>query len=133
MPRRRNCQQVEQILAGGFGAFVEGHYLAGIGALLDHPGTGAGSAGAGEIASLYTLTRFVGEGVGAHLVRYALGRAEETGSEFVFACTTAERVVAFFERQGFRVVGPEEIPPEKWRDYDSKRRARVTCLRRELG
>ena len=118
---------VEQLLASGFGAFVEGRHLAGIGALLDHPGDGAG-----EIASLYTLTRFLGEGMGGHLVRFALERARELGRRYVFACTTSESVVGFFEREGFRIVDERDIPQQKWRGYDSERRARVTCLRREL-
>ncbi|MEE9608914.1 MAG: GNAT family N-acetyltransferase [Myxococcota bacterium] len=124
----RSPQEVERVLGSGFGAFIEGRYLAGVGALLDHP-----TARAGEIVSLYTLTRFLGEGVGGHLVAFARERARERGHEFVFACTTAERVAGFFERQGFRRVAPEEIPPEKWQAYDPARRSRVHCLRRDLG
>lgn len=123
----RSPEEVERVLVAGLGAFVEGSHLAGIGALLEHP-----EDRAGEIASLYTLTRFVGEGVGAHLVRSALERARQRGLSYVFACTTAERVVGFFERQGFRRVEPAEIPASKWRDYDPERRARVRCLRVDL-
>lgn len=123
----RSPEQVEQVLVAGMGAFVEGSHLAGIGALLEHP-----EDGAGEIASLYTLTRFVGEGIGAHLVRFALERARERGLSYVFACTTAERVVGFFGRQGFRTVEPGGIPASKWRDYDPERRARLRCLRIDL-
>jgi hypothetical protein len=32
----------------------------------------------------------------------------------------------------FGSPGPEEIPAEKWRDYDPDRRARAHCLRRKL-
>ena len=124
----RSPEEVEQVLASGFGAFVEDRHLAGIGALLFHE-----SSGAGEIASLYTLTRFLGEGVGAHLVRFALEQARERGCPYVFACTTSERVVGFFEREDFCRVSPDEVPPEKWRDYDPNRKARATCLRRDTG
>jgi N-acetylglutamate synthase-like GNAT family acetyltransferase len=51
----------------------------------------------------------------------------------VFACTTSERVAGFFERNGFARVGADEIPAEKWRDYDPARRARVLCLLRDLA
>jgi len=121
----RAAEDVETVLVNGFGAFVEGVHLAGIGALLVQ---GAG----GEIASLYTLTRFIGGGIGGHLIRFAVERAAQAGMRFVFACTTSERVVAFFEANGFRAVGPEEIPETKWDGYDSERRERLRCLRREL-
>jgi N-acetylglutamate synthase-like GNAT family acetyltransferase len=123
----RSASEIERVVANGFGAFVEGRHLAGIGALIVHR-----AARAGEIASLYTLTRFLGEGIGGHLVGHALERAGASGCQFAFACTTAERVVAFFERQGFRRVGDGEIPADKWRGYDPARRAVVCCLRRDL-
>jgi N-acetylglutamate synthase-like GNAT family acetyltransferase len=136
----RGPDQLEEILANAFGVFVEGRYLAGVGALLPHAGEpGAsgelgtsGEPGCGEIGSLYTLTRFLGEGVGAHLVNFALECAAEQGFPYVFACTTSERVQTFFERHGFRVVGPDEIPREKWQGYPEERRARVRCVRCDL-
>jgi len=123
----RSGEAVDAILASGFGAFVEGRHLAGIGALL--PG---GEERSGEIASLYTLTRFLGEGVGGSLVGFACSRARELGLSHVYACTTSQRVGAFFARNGFRAVGREEIPEAKWRGYDAERRAHVLCYRREL-
>jgi amino-acid N-acetyltransferase len=121
----RTPEDVEAVLVNGFGAFVEGVHLAGIGALLAQ---GSG----GEIASLYTLTRFLGGGIGGHLIRFAVERANQAGMRFVFACTTSERVVAFFEANGFRAVGPDEIPDAKWDGYDPERRARLRCLRLDL-
>ena len=123
----RSPEQIERVLTDGFGAFVEGRHLAGIGALLCH-----GEPGVGEIASLYTLTRFLGEGIGAHLVTFACDRARELGCVFAAAVTTSERVAGFFERNGFRRVPADEIPAEKWRDYDPLRRVRALCLRRDL-
>jgi N-acetylglutamate synthase-like GNAT family acetyltransferase len=124
----RDEAEVDGLLAAGFGAFVEGRDLSGIGSLLASlDGKGA------EIAGLYTLTRFLGEGVGFSLVAYALAEAERRGLAYVFACTVSERVGAFFERNDFRAVGQEEVPLEKWRDYDPARRERVRCYRRELG
>jgi amino-acid N-acetyltransferase len=122
----RSPDDLDRVFANGFGAFVEGRHLAGIGALLPHP-----ESGTGEIASLYTLTRFLGEGIGSHLVSALCEHSRERGDVFVFACTTTERVARFFERHGFRRVSPDEIPAEKWRNYDARRRPRVRCLRRD--
>lgn len=123
----RSPEQLDRVFACGVGAFVEGRYLAGIGALLPYP-----QSRAGEIASLYTLTRFLGEGIGSHLIAALCARAEQQGYDFVFACTTTERVAGFFERHGFRRVPSDEVPAEKWRDYDRRRRPLVRCLRLEL-
>jgi amino-acid N-acetyltransferase len=124
----RDEAEVDALLASGFGAFVEGRDLAGIGSLLPSlDGKGA------EIAGLYTLTRFLGEGVGFSLVAHALAEAEARALSYVFACTVSERVGAFFERNGFRAVAPDALPAEKWRDYDPERRARVHCYRHEVG
>ena len=123
----RPSREIDRILAHGFGAFVEGRHLAGIGALLvDRDGR------VGEIASLYTLTRFLGEGVGQHLVAHALRRARALRLRWVFACTTQERVGTFFERQGFEIAAPNELPARKWRGYDRLRRRRLRCYRRAV-
>ena len=124
----RSSEQLDLVLASGFGAFVEGRHLAGIGALLIDEATRSA-----EIASLYTLTRFLGEGVGGHLVAYALAHSRERGVEFVYACTTSERVGAFFERHAFRLVSPDELPGSKWRGYDPERRDRVLCYRIDVA
>jgi amino-acid N-acetyltransferase len=124
----RSEPEVDRVLANGYGAFVERSHLAGIGALVPHP-----ESGTGEIASLYTLTRFLGEGIGGHIVSALCQVAHERGYARVFACTTSERAAGFFERNGFGRVGADEIPAEKWRDYDPARRARVLCLLRDLA
>lgn len=124
----RSEDSVEAVLASGFGAFVEGSHLAGLGALL--PG---GDGRSGEIASLYTLTRFLGEGVGVSLVGFAVERARALGYAYVYACTTSNRVGAFFERNGFTAVSPDAIPVEKWHGYDPARRSRVRCFRRDMA
>lgn len=120
----RDEAEVDRLLAHGLGAFVEGRDLAGIASLL--PGGDGRSA---EIAGLYTLTRFLGEGVGNALVAGAVERARRGGLEAVFACTTSERVGAFFERNGFSPVRAEALPAAKWSGYDPERRARVRCYR----
>ena len=111
-------------LKHGLGVFIEGRYLAGIGAVLPHP-----SENAGEIASLFALTRYVGEGVGSQIVRFAMERAREQGLAYLFSCTTSARVEEFFLRHGFRRVSPDDVPKAKWQDYDPDRLSRVRCLR----
>ena len=123
----RTPAQHDELLASALGAFIEGYHLAGIAALLVDE-----RSGCGELASLYTLTRFVGEGVGAQIVSHVLARARELGLGFVYACTTSERVVGFFERNGFRRVLREDLPATKWSGYDPTRRALLSCLRHDL-
>ncbi|MCP5042505.1 MAG: GNAT family N-acetyltransferase [bacterium] len=123
----RSQREIEVSLANGMGAFVEGRYLAGICALMPHP-----TEDAGEIASLYALTRFIGEGVGVHLVHFAADRAREQGMRYVFACTTSERVEDFFLRLGFGRVGRDELPASKWQGYSSERLQAARCLRLDL-
>jgi len=124
----RGSEALDAVLAAGFGAFALGRDLAGIGALL--PGM---DARAGEICSLYTLTRFLGEGVGKVLIGFACEEAARKAMSLVYACTTSERVGEFFQRNGFRGVGQEEVPAEKWRGYDPARRSLVRCYRRDLS
>jgi N-acetylglutamate synthase-like GNAT family acetyltransferase len=123
----RSDAAVDAVLAHGFGAFVENRHLAGIGALL--PG---GDGVSGEIASLYALTRFLGEGVGVSLVQWGVAEARRLGLAYVFACTTSERVGQFFQRQGFREVPQDRVPDRRWLGYDPERRMRVRCLRMDL-
>ncbi|MDH3685928.1 MAG: GNAT family N-acetyltransferase [Myxococcales bacterium] len=119
----RTPDQLDEVLAQGFGAFVEHAHLAGIGALLGRWGPGVG-----EIGCLYTLTRFLGEGVGGHLVSFALEEARAADMTRVFACTTQERVGAFFERLGFARVETDAVPAARWDGYDPTRLARVRCF-----
>lgn len=120
----RDAASRDAVLAHGVGLFIEGRYLAGIGAILPYP-----EERAVEVASLYALTRYVGEGVGGQIVRFAIERAREQGLAYVFSCTTSARVEAFFVREGFRVVAPDALPKRKWENYAQERRARVRCLR----
>ena len=120
----RDAAARNAVLAHGVGVFIEGRYLAGIGALLPHR-----EDRAVELASLFALTRYVGEGAGSQIVRYAIDRARAEGQGYLFACTTSESVVGFFERHGFVRVGPDAVPKGKWSSYPPDRRDRVRCLR----
>jgi len=122
----RTPAQLDQVLAGGFGAFIEERHLAGLGSLLPL------GAAAGEVSSLYTLTRFLGEGIGPYLVEFACARACALGYREVFACTTSDRVGAFFGRNGFERVPAAALPSQKWDGYDPERRRRLQCHRRSI-
>ncbi len=124
----RDDEALDAVLTHGVGVFIEGRYLAGIGAILPYP-----DARAAELACLFALTRYVGEGVGGQIVRYAIERGRRDDLDYLFACTTSDRVVAFFARHGFRSVDARDVPSAKWRDYAAERRARVRCLRFELA
>lgn len=123
----RSAAEIDHVLEQGFGAFVEGRYLAGVGSLLVDD-----EEASGEIAALYTVTRFLGEGVGMHLVQYAIDWARELGLSYVFACTTSDPVGAFFERQGFRAVSHDSIVSAKWKDYDPQRLKVIRCYQHDL-
>lgn len=131
-PRDRRAR--DDVLTHGVGVFIEGRYLAGIGAILPHPAPDAsnGSESAAEIAALFALTRYVGEGVGSQIVRFAIDRARQQKLAYLFSCTTSERVEQFFARLGFVRVERSRVPPEKWRDYDPERIERVRCMRFEI-
>ena len=123
----RGPEARDAVLAHGVGVFIEGQYLAGVGALLPYA-----EDQAMEVASLFAMTRYIGEGAGGHIVRFAIEHARQQGLRYLFGCTTSERVKSFFENHGFRAVGPDELPKQKWDDYDPARRALLHCLRLDL-
>jgi amino-acid N-acetyltransferase len=127
----RDPEETAKLLVNGYGAIVGAHHLAGICSLLITEAYRC--AGAGEITTLYTMTRFKGEGVGVRLLKRVAKDAREAGLSYLFATTTEERAQAFFERQGFRRVGRDEVPASKWESYEAERLQRVVVLRYDLG
>ncbi len=125
----RGPEEVARMLVQGYGASIGAHHLAGVCALDMESYRDAGAA---EIVGLYTITRFKGEGVGGRLIARVIADAQAAGMAYVFACTTEERAQIFFEREGFRFVGPDDIPAAKWVGYDAERRAHVAILRKDL-
>ncbi|WP_421119034.1 GNAT family N-acetyltransferase [Aquihabitans daechungensis] len=117
--RPRTRSEVARLAVGGLGARVVGSgHLAGIVSLdaetyRDH--------GLGEVACLYTVSRFSGAGAGALLIDGLLDQASSTGLEAVFAVTVSDAAAAFFDRKGFVEVGHDEIPSAKWAGYDPDR------------
>ena len=68
----RSPAEIARILINGFGAEIGAHHFAGVCGLEVDDYV---SDRVGEIVSLYTITRFKGEGVGARLVARALAEA----------------------------------------------------------
>jgi N-acetylglutamate synthase-like GNAT family acetyltransferase len=122
----RSADEIATLLATGFGAFLSGRHLAGVASLLTAPYE---AERAGEIAALYTITRFKGEGLGARLVQRLLREARAVGLEQVFACAVDARAQRFFDQIGFERVPAATLPAAKWADYDRRRRRRVVCFR----
>jgi N-acetylglutamate synthase-like GNAT family acetyltransferase len=85
-----------------------------------------------EIAGLFTITRYQGEGVAGRLVEALVQEAHRQGLQYVFACTTQAGAQRLFIRQGFQHVAPEAVTAEKWHGYDPVRRAQVAVYRRDL-
>lgn len=126
----RSTAEIARVLLSGFGAEVGEHHFAGVcGLEVD----AYRAERVGEIIGLYTITRFKGEGVAARLVAQAIEEARACGLVYVFACTVHDHVHAFFERQGFVPVGPDDVPQAKWAGYERRRRARLKVLRHDLA
>ncbi|MBF0186322.1 MAG: GNAT family N-acetyltransferase [Magnetococcales bacterium] len=121
----RSEHDLAPILAEGYGAFVSGSVMAGVCGLLTSPYL---DENLGEIVSLYTVTRFKGEGVGRRMIQGLKQEAARQELNGLFACTTHERVVAFFQREGFRIVSHDRIPQAKWTHYDEARKRSVVGL-----
>ncbi|MEO5349555.1 MAG: GNAT family N-acetyltransferase [Magnetococcus sp. YQC-3] len=132
----RSEKALAHVLAGGYGAFILEDRLAGICAL---ESAAYQAEGAGEIVSLYTLTRFQGSGVGGQLLNHVVQDAKRQGLQTLFACTRHERVAEFFarcrfgrQRQGFSRVEADRVPQVKWHTYDPERKKQIICLRLDL-
>jgi N-acetylglutamate synthase-like GNAT family acetyltransferase len=127
--RARTPAQIGHLLLHGYGARLGtvGGELAGFCALLSYP-----AENAAEIAGLYTITRFQGEGVGGRLIATMISEGEQRGFSYLFATTTQEGAQRLFERHGFRRVAPEHVAAAKWHGYDPERKRRLMVYRRDL-
>jgi len=125
----RTPQEITQLLLHGYGARLGAApgELAGFCALLPYP-----VENAGEIAGLYTITRFQGEGIGGRLITTMISEGEQRSFTYLFACTTQEGAQRLFERHGFCRVLPEEVPATKWRGYEAARKQQIAVYRRDL-
>jgi N-acetylglutamate synthase-like GNAT family acetyltransferase len=127
--KERTPQEISQLLFHGYGAKlgVASGDLAGFCALLPYS-----LEQAGEVAGLYTITRFQGEGIGSRLIATMIAEGEQQGLCYLFACTNQEGAQRLFERHGFRRVTPEDVPAEKWRSYEPARKKQLAVYRRDL-
>ncbi len=133
----RSDVMLAQVLAGSFGAYILEDRLAGICALHS---TAYEAEKAGEVVSLYTLTRYQGVGVGGQLLAHLVQEARQQGLHSLFACTRHERVAEFFlrcrlgrHRDAFYRVDAEVLPLAKWQGYDPLRKREMICVRLKLG
>jgi amino-acid N-acetyltransferase len=123
--RPRTRQEVARLAVTGLGARVVGSgHLAGIVSLETDA---YADDGVGEVACLYTVSRFSGSGAGGLLVDGLVEQAGAYGLRGVFAVTVADAAANLFVRRGFEEVGHQDVPAAKWQGYDAERlgRARV--------
>jgi N-acetylglutamate synthase-like GNAT family acetyltransferase len=125
----RTPAEMARLLLYGYGARLGPASMepAGFCALLPYPDDNAA-----ELAGLFTITRYQGEGVGGRLVEALVHEAHRQGLTYVFACTTQAGAQRLFIRQGFQRVTPEDVAAAKWHGYDPARRAQVAVYRRDM-
>ncbi len=82
----------------------------------------------GEVACLYTVSRFSGAGAGGLLVDGLVKRATELGLDAIFAVTVSADASSFFARKGFTEVGHDQIPAVKWEGYDAARKGQARAF-----
>ena len=126
--KKRTPSEISQLLLHGYGARLgKERDLVGLCALLPYAADNAG-----EIAGLYTLPRFHGEGIGSRLVGKAITEGQARGLAYLFACTNQEPAQRLFERFDFHQVTPDAVPATKWRAYAPERRRAVSVYKRAL-
>lgn len=119
--RPRSRREIARMAVSGLGAkVVNSGHLAGIVGLETDAYR---QHGLGEVASLYTVSRFSGSGAGGQLIDRLVDKARHDGLRAVFAVTVSELAAGFFLRHGFHEVGQDSIPPSKWEGYDVERRS----------
>lgn len=129
--RPRTRVEVARLAVDGLGARVHssGH-LAG---LVSLETAAYASDRVGEVACLYTVSRFSGAGAGGLLMDGLLDRARSLDLEAVFAVTVSEAAARFFTRRGFEEVSHDRLPARKWTGYDDTRLDRARAFWRGTG
>jgi N-acetylglutamate synthase-like GNAT family acetyltransferase len=107
----RDDDQKHRLLLAGYGAWFGGARLAGVCGLETEMYR---RRRVGEVVGLYTITRFQGEGVGVRMIDHLVDVAKEAGLKSLFACSSNDRAIAFFERCGFELVDSSKVPAAKW-------------------
>ena len=123
--KKRTVVEKGQLLLHGFGARLgEQHDLVGFCSLIPYV-----SENAGEIAGLYTLTRFHGEGVGRGLVGKVIEEGRRRNFSYIFACTNQISARKLFERFQFSEVPANLVPEGKWDMYERTRKRAMTIYK----
>lgn len=127
--KKRTPSEISQLLLHGYGARLGTERdLVGLCALLPYV-----TDDAGEIAGLYTLRRFHGEGIGSRLVGKAITEGQARGLAYLFACTNQEGARRLFERFDFHQVKPDAVPATKWHAYAPERKRAISVYKRKLS
>ena len=125
--KKRTPSEISQLLLHGYGARLGTERdLVGLCALLPYIADNAG-----EIAGLYTLRRFHGEGIGSRLVGKAITEGQARGLAYLFACTNQEGARRLFERFDFHQVKPDAVPATKWHAYAPERKRAISVYKRD--
>lgn len=127
--RARSSEEIEAVLPRALGFFVSGGSPAGVVALESDRYVGTGY---GELESLFTISRFHGEGVGRRLVEALEDKARNSGLAHLLAVTTNDDAADFFRTCRFDEVRADEIPDAKWASYPAERRGSVRCFTLDL-
>ena len=127
--RPRSRLEVARLAVTGLGARVQssGH-LAGLVGLETTPYE---QDRLGEVACLYTVSRFSGAGAGGLLVDGLADRAAAGGLRAIFAVTVSTEAAAFFVHKGFSEVDHNRLPAVKWAAYDPHRKAAARVFWRD--
>ena len=64
---------------------------------------------AGEIIALYVLKDYYGKGIAQKLMKEALTTLEQFSEIFLWVLKENKRAIAFYQKMGFTVDGPEKI------------------------
>ena len=64
---------------------------------------------AGEIIALYVLKDYYGKGIAQKLMKEALSTLEQFSEIFLWVLKENKRAIAFYQKMGFTVDGPEKI------------------------
>lgn len=128
--RPRTRTEVARLAVGGLGARVVGSgHLAGIVSL---DADTYRHQGLGEVACLYTVSRFSGAGAGGQLIDGLVDQAGALELDAVFAVTVSDVAAGFFARKGFEEVPHDAIPRAKWAGYDPVRREAARAFVRTI-
>ena len=84
-----------------------------------------------ELILFWVNPDYRGISIGSKVLELAIREANCLGFEFIFACTTSDKVKRIFERFSFVEVTRNDVPAEKWIGYSVDRKPWV--LKRTLG